>query len=60
MISKLLAVLVVWLGWLATVVGLHFVSGVPGRMALSLVGIGISLFGMIVLLPSVMNRSVNR
>jgi hypothetical protein len=53
---KLLGAFVACFGWILTIFGLHIVAGTSGRIILSLVGIGFSLFGMIVILPSAYNK----
>lgn len=40
------------LGWLVVLVGLHAVSSVSGRMAVAIVGMAITLVGVIGLLPA--------
>jgi hypothetical protein len=48
---------VVLLGWVVTIGGLHFVDGNGGRIVVSLLGIGVSLFGILYLLPAVFNKT---
>src|SRR5947207_2873880 len=48
---KLLGALLAALGWGITLFGMHLVDGTSGRIVLALVGIAVSLFGMIVVLP---------
>jgi hypothetical protein len=55
---KLLGTLVTWLGWLVTVVGLHLVSSTGGRIIFALIGIAVSLVGIIGILPTAFGRSV--
>ncbi|MGZ6123351.1 MAG: hypothetical protein ACXWLR_00220 [Myxococcales bacterium] len=45
------------LGWVVTLGGLHLVEGNGGRIAVSLVGIGVSLFGMLYVLPAAFNKT---
>lgn len=45
------------LGWIVTLFGMHLVDGTGGRIVLALVGIGISLIGMIVVLPAAFNKN---
>jgi hypothetical protein len=44
-------------GWLVTLAGLHLTPSNGGRIGLALVGIGISLFGMIYILPAAFNKN---
>jgi hypothetical protein len=44
-------------GWLLILVGLHVVTGTGGRIVLGLVGIGVSLFGIIYVLPTAFNKN---
>ncbi|HUK21261.1 MAG TPA: hypothetical protein VLV45_06860 [Gemmatimonadales bacterium] len=55
--AKLGGAFVALLGWLVTLGGLHIVSSTGGRIVLALVGIAISLFGMVVLLPRAVNKN---
>lgn len=45
------------LGWIITLFGMHLVDGTGGRIVLALVGIGVSLIGMIVVLPAAFNKN---
>ena len=54
---KLLGAFVAWLGWVVVLVGLHFVTGNGGRIALALVGICVTLFGILYILPTAFNRN---
>jgi uncharacterized membrane protein len=45
------------LGWLVTIGGLRIVDGNGGRIAVALLGIGVSLFGILYVLPVVFNRT---
>jgi hypothetical protein len=44
-------------GWAVTVVGANMISSTGGRIVLALVGIGISLFGILVILPGAFNKN---
>jgi hypothetical protein len=55
--AKLIGAAIAGLGWLVTLVGLHFVDAVGGRIVLALVGIAVSLFGIVVVLPATYNKS---
>ena len=48
---------VVLLGWVVTIGGLHFVDGNGGRIIVALLGIGVSLFGMLYVLPATFNKT---
>lgn len=54
---KLLGCVVVLLGWGVVLFGLHLTAGVSGRMVTTLVGIAISLFGVLVILPAACNKN---
>lgn len=54
---KLVGAGVCTLGWLITLFGLHLTSSVGGRLILALLGIGVSLFGIIVVLPAAFNKN---
>jgi len=45
------------LGWLVTLGGLHLVNSNGGRIVVALVGIGVSLFGMLYVLPVAFNKT---
>jgi len=45
------------LGWVITLFGMHIVQGPGGRIVLALVGIGVTLFGMISVLPAAFNKN---
>ena len=45
------------LGWVITLFGMHLTPSVGGRIVLALVGIGVSLFGIIVILPAAFNKN---
>jgi hypothetical protein len=45
------------LGWGITLFGMHLTPSVGGRIVLALVGIGVSLFGIIVILPAAFNKN---
>jgi predicted acyltransferase len=45
------------LGWGITLFGLHLVDGTSARIVLALIGIGVSLFGIIYILPSTFNKN---
>jgi hypothetical protein len=57
-LMKLVGILVTWGGWLVTVVGLHLVSSTGGRIVFALIGITVSLVGIIGLLPAAFGKSV--
>jgi hypothetical protein len=54
---KLVGVLVTLLGWLVVLFGLHVVSSVSGRMIAALVGLAISLVGVLGILPTACNKN---
>ena len=54
---KALGAFLAGLGWVITLFGMHIVDGTNGRIVLALVGIGVSLFGMIVVLPAAFNKN---
>jgi uncharacterized protein (DUF697 family) len=45
------------LGWVITLFGMHLTPSVSGRILLALVGIAVSLFGIIVILPAAFNKN---
>jgi hypothetical protein len=54
---KLLGALISCFGWILILFGLHVVTGTGGRFVLSLIGIGVSLFGIIFVLPAAFNKN---
>lgn len=44
-------------GWIITLVGMHVTDSTSGRIVLALVGIGVSLVGMIGVLPAAFNKN---
>lgn len=55
--AKLTGALIAGLGWAFTLVGLHFVDATGGRLILALLGIAISLFGIVYVLPASFNKN---
>lgn len=53
---KLAGILITWLGWLVTVMGLHVTASVGGRLVFALAGIGISLYGILGVLTTAFGR----
>jgi len=45
------------LGWVVTIGGLHFVDTSGGRIVVSLLGIGVSFFGILYVLPAAFNKT---
>jgi hypothetical protein len=56
-IMKLFGAFLAALGWIITLFGMHLTEGTGGRIVLALIGIGVSLFGMIVVLPAAFNKN---
>ena len=54
---KLLGAFIACFGWVLILFGLHLVTGTGGRIVLSLVGIAVSLFGIIFVLPAAFNKN---
>ncbi len=54
---KLAGVVVVILGWLIVLFGLHIASGVGGRMVTTIVGMIVSLVGVLGILPTACNKN---
>jgi len=54
---KLIGAFAAGLGWVITLFGMHLTPSVGGRLVLALVGIGVSLFGIIVVLPAAFNKN---
>ena len=45
------------LGWVITLFGMHLTPSLAGRLIIALIGIGVSLFGIIVVLPAAFNKN---
>jgi hypothetical protein len=56
MSMKLLGAAAAALGWVITLFGMHLTPSTGGRLVLALVGIAVSLFGIIVILPAAFNK----
>ena len=54
---KLVGAFIAALGWGITLFGLHLVDGTSARIVLALIGIGVSLFGIIYILPTAFNKN---
>ena len=54
---KLLGAFIACFGWVLILFGLHLVTGTGGRIVLSLVGIAVSLFGLIFVLPAAFTQN---
>jgi hypothetical protein len=44
-------------GWVVVLYGLHLVTSVSGRLTTTIIGFGISLFGVLYLLPTAANKN---
>lgn len=56
-VMKLAGVLVALAGWVVALLGIHFTTSVGGRGAIAIVGLLISLFGVIGILPVACNKN---
>jgi hypothetical protein len=56
-VMKLIGIVVVLLGWLVVLYGLHLTAGVSGRMTTSLIGLAVSLVGILIILPAAANKN---
>ena len=54
---KLVCAFVSAFGWVLTLFGLHITQSVGGRIVLALVGIAVTLFGIIYILPAAFNKN---
>ncbi len=54
---KLVGGFVAAFGWVLTLLGLHITQSVGGRIVLALVGIAVTLFGIVYILPAAFNKS---
>ncbi len=55
---KLLGIAVAWGGWFVTIAGLHITTSVGGRLVFALVGIAVSLVGVLGVLPVAFGKSM--
>ena len=55
---KLLGIAVALGGWFITIAGLHITTSVGGRMTFALVGIAVSLIGVLGVLPSAFGKNL--
>ena len=56
-VMKSLGAFLAAIGWVITLFGMHVVDGTRGRLVLVLIGIAVSLFGMIYVLPAAFNKN---
>ena len=56
-VMKALGAFLAAFGWVITLFGMHVTDGTTGRIVLALVGIGVSLIGMIFVLPAAFNKN---
>jgi hypothetical protein len=56
-VMKALGAFLAAFGWVITLFGMHVTAGTTGRIVLALVGIGVSLIGMIFVLPAAFNKN---
>ena len=54
---KLVGAFVAAFGWALTLFGMHVTDSAGGRIALALVGIAVSLFGIVYILPTAFNKN---
>jgi hypothetical protein len=54
---KWIGALIAFAGWGVTIVGANVISSTGGRIVLALVGIAVSLFGILVILPAAFNKN---
>ena len=54
---KAIGAFIACFGWLLILGGLHVVTGTGGRIALGIVGIAVSLFGILFVLPAAFNKN---
>lgn len=56
-LMKLVGVAVILVGWLTVLFGLHLTASVSGRMTTTLIGLAISLVGVLFILPAAVNKN---
>jgi hypothetical protein len=57
LVLKLAGLAVALGGWLIVLLGMHMTATVSGRMTAAIVGIAVSLFGLLYLLPAAANKN---
>ncbi len=55
--TKAIGVLVTVAGWMLALFGLHLATGVGGRMIFALLGLAVSLVGVVFILPAACNKN---
>lgn len=55
--TKAIGVLVTAGGWILALFGLHLAAGVGGRMVFAIVGLAVSLIGVVMILPAACNKN---
>lgn len=56
-VMKLAGVVVAVVGWLIVLFGIHMTAAVYGRLVLTLIGLAVSLCGILILLPAAANKN---
>jgi hypothetical protein len=56
-VQKLIGVILSLLGWIIVLFGIHLTPSVGGRMATSLIGLAVSLVGILYVLPVASNKN---
>jgi len=56
-VMKLIGAGVALFGWVITLFGMHLTPSVAGRLVLALLGIAVTLFGIVVVLPAAFNKN---
>lgn len=54
---KLIGAFIAGFGWVLTLFGMHLVASTGGRIVFALIGIAVSLFGIVYILPTAFNRN---
>lgn len=54
---KLVGAATACLGWLVTIGGLHVASTIGGRLVVAIIGIAVTLFGILFVLPATFNKN---
>lgn len=56
-VMKLVGAFLAAFGWIITLFGMHVTDAMTGRLILALIGIGVSLVGIIFVLPAAFNKN---